>query len=100
VSVPLASGGYLVVEFRERDIEFRLTGRGRHTHLALIFEWVRDCSAFQGVTANVLSYHFHDFEYAVHIENGTTSQTADGVTVLGKRDSALRLKMAQLPKPS
>jgi hypothetical protein len=98
VSVPLANGGYLMAEFRERGIEFRLTGRGRHPQLALIFEWVRDRSAFRGVTENVVSYEFHDFEYAVHIENGTTSQTAEGVTVLGKRDSALRLKMAQLPE--
>lgn len=95
-SVPLIGGGNLVAEFREREIEFRLTGRGRHTQLALIFEWARDRSAFQGVTANQLSYSFRDFNYTVSIENGTASQTADGVELLAKQDSALRLTMAQL----
>ncbi len=94
-SFPLADGGRLVAEFGEREIDFRLTGRERHTQLALIFEWARDRSALQGITANLLSYHFRDFNYSVHIQNGSASQIPDGVTVLAKPESVLRLKMAQ-----
>ena len=94
-SVPLADGGHLVAEFGEREIEFRLTGRERPSRLALIFEWARDRSTLQGVTANLLSYRFRDFNYTVHIQNGSASQTLDGVTVLAKTESALRLKLAQ-----
>lgn len=81
--------------FRQRNIEFSLIGRSRHPQLALIFEWVPDRTAFQQATANVLSYRYRDFNYAVHIENGTAEQTADGVTIRAQRNSALRLQMAQ-----
>lgn len=94
-TVPLAGGGSLAAEFRERDLKFRLIGRGHYAQLALIFEWVPDRSAFQGATSNALNYRFRDFNYAVGIENGTASQTGEGVTVLGKRDTALRLMLAQ-----
>ena len=94
-SVPLADGGSLLAEFGEREIEFSLTGRGRHTQPELVFEWVPDRSALEGVTGDALSYRFRDFKYAVHIENGTASQTADGVRVRATRGFSLRLKMAQ-----
>jgi len=94
-SVPLAGGGEFVAEFGEREIEFRLAGGKPHTQLALIFEWARDRSTLQGVTPNLLTYRFRDFNYTVQIQNGSASQMPDGVTVLADPESALRLKMAQ-----
>ncbi len=95
-SVPLAGGGSLMAEFSEREIEFRLIGRGTHAQLQVVFEWVAALSALSAVTQGAISYGFRDFNYKVVIAKGIASQTPDGVRLRARQGSSLLLKMAQL----
>ena len=93
--VPLSGGGEVALAFHEREIEFSLSSVPSHSRLGLIFQWVVDRSALQGVSADRLNYRFRDFDYAVRVENGVVSKTADGISVIASRREGLRLMMAQ-----
>lgn len=92
-TVPLVDGGKVEVIFHERDIEFRLQGRPSGTRLGLIFEWVAERSALKSVTENMLQYRFHEFDYSIHVMNGTASPTSDGVRIIAAGRNALGLQV-------
>lgn len=94
-NVPLAGGGTLLAVFREREVGFSLTGAPAKSRLGLIFQWVADRSAFNGVSEDRISYRFRDFDYGVSVANGAAARTADGVSIIASGHGALRLLMAQ-----
>ena len=91
--MPLEGGGSLKAEFREKYLEFALTGKPSDSRLRLVFEWVPDLSTLQQVSTNRLNYTFRDFNYSVQIDNGVASKTADGVAITSNTQDALRLLM-------
>jgi len=91
--VPLEGGGSLKAEFREKYLEFALTGKPSDSRLRLVFEWVPDLSTLQQVSTNRLNYTFRDFNYSVQVDNGVASKTADGVAITSNTQDALRLLM-------
>jgi hypothetical protein len=95
VSVPLSGGGKLVVEFRERDIEFALADTASAQRLRLQFEWVADRSALQDVSEGQLRYRFRDFDYGIRVVNGSASKSSKGIDITASKHGSLRLLMAQ-----
>lgn len=99
-TVPLSydghTGGKLIVEFREREIAFRLAGLPPHSRLGLIFEWVASRSALHDVAADKLFYRFRDFDYVVRLANGHASRIIGGVSITAAKPGTLRLLMDQV----
>jgi hypothetical protein len=94
--VPLGQGAVLSAVFREREIEFKLSGTQSGTRLGLTFQWVDELSALSGVTSDTLAYSFRGFNYSVKITNGSAERTATGVTITAAVTAPLRLMLAQI----
>ena len=94
-SVLLSSGGRLVSVFQEKEVAFTVIGIPSHTQLGLKFEWVADRSSLQEVSADLLSYRFQEFDYAIRVTNGVASRTAQGVDIIAGKRGGLRLLMTQ-----
>lgn len=94
-SVPLSSGGRLVSVFSEKEVTFSVIDIPSHAQLGLKFEWVAERSALQEVSADLLSYRFQEFDYAIRVTNGVASRTAQGVDILAGKRSGLRFLMTQ-----
>lgn len=95
VSVPLSGGGKLEIEFREREIKITLLDTPSPLRLRLQFEWVEDRSALQEVLQDRLHYRFQNFDYSLHVVDGSASRTSKGVDIAADERGSLRLLMAQ-----